>query len=132
MGKWFRCSSHGWGYIGAPVAEMSLSRCKEDAEKLGYLPMEAAGIIGIVMQEGAVERGVVVGRTLDGSPAAAAGIKPGDIVVSVDGKKPASFGDALQLMFGKKSTSVTLVIRNEGGDREVTIIRAPYDVPKSY
>ncbi len=59
---------------------------------------------------------VVVVSPFDGSPAAAAGIRTGDIIASIDGipVNTASLGDTIGRMRGKEGTSVKVGILREG------------------
>lgn len=89
---------------------------------------ETAGI-GVVLE--AREQQVIVISTLDGSPARAAGIKAGDIVVSVDGV-PA---DAQQIkeiddwLVGDAGSEVTLVVIDQDAERaEYTLTREKIDL----
>jgi len=62
----------------------------------------------------------------DGSPAKAAGIKPGDEIVKVDDTFVSEFDDpmsAITLVRGLKGEPVTLLIRRDSATFEVTIIR---------
>jgi len=64
---------------------------------------------------------------LEESPAQKAGIKPGDIIIKVEGKETIgwSLADAVAKIRGKKGTPVKLTIihENEDAPKEVTIIR---------
>jgi carboxyl-terminal processing protease len=53
---------------------------------------------------------------IDGTPAAKAGIKPGDLITAVDGKtvEGLSLNDAVSEMRGPPNTQVTLVIKRQG------------------
>jgi ABC-type dipeptide/oligopeptide/nickel transport system permease subunit len=61
-----------------------------------------------------------------GSPAAAAGIQPGDIVVSADGKRLARLGDEEleRVLAGKQGTTVTLVVSSAGVQRTLSLERS--------
>jgi len=69
---------------------------------------------------------LVVVAPLQGSPAEAAGLQPGDIVSGVDGESVSgmSLDDAIQRVRGEAGTDVTLTIRRGEGDPfDVTITR---------
>ena len=70
------------------------------------------------------DHGVVVGEVIAGGPAATAGIKPEDIVVSIDGK-PVKDGDDLvaRIADSPVGNTVTLTIDRNGqkSDKKVTI-----------
>lgn len=68
---------------------------------------------------------VVVVAPLDGSPAQKAGLRPGDIILKVDGQPVTGVEDAVQRITGPAGTSVTLTIQNTSGvTHNVTIVRA--------
>lgn len=69
--------------------------------------------------------------TLDGGPAEAAGILPGDVVTKVDGKRldGLSNSDISTLIRGEEGTDVTLTIRRaDQADFDVTLTRAKVTV----
>jgi regulator of sigma E protease len=57
------------------------------------------------------------------SPAAKAGILPGDRFVSVDGSKVETFGDVQRLVSGRAGDAITFVMLRDG--KEVTVTAAP-------
>ncbi|MBZ9871176.1 RIP metalloprotease RseP [Mesorhizobium sp. BR1-1-9] len=57
------------------------------------------------------------------SPAAKAGILPGDRFVSVDGSKIETFGDVQRLVSGRAGDSITFVMLRDG--KEVTVTATP-------
>ena len=124
-GKVVRCSSSGWGYIGIPMATMNFNDCKKDYSRMGYLPMEDAGFIGIILNEQQTSGQNVVARVIDGSPAAKADIRSNDIILEVNGHKPAGLDDLHNLMFGKKDTPVELSVMHEGETKNLALVRAP-------
>ncbi|HKQ10067.1 MAG TPA: S41 family peptidase [Rhizomicrobium sp.] len=68
---------------------------------------------------------------MDGMPAAAAGIKPGDRIISIDGAAIAGqdFNASINRMRGPVGTKVTLTVQRDGEAKpfDVTLVRA--DVP---
>jgi regulator of sigma E protease len=58
-----------------------------------------------------------------GSPAAQAGIEPGDRFVSVNGSKVESFGDVQRLVSGRAGDKLTFVMLRDG--KEVTVTATP-------
>ena len=74
---------------------------------------------------------IVVMSPLDGSPAAAAGVRAKDIIVSIDGQPTSgmSVGTAVSKIRGKKGTKVTLVLARDGKAVTLTIIRDTINVP---
>jgi carboxyl-terminal processing protease len=72
-------------------------------------------------------------RPIDGQPAALAGLKPGDVLLAVDGESVlgVSFDEVILMVRGPRDTAVTLTIGREGEEEplEFTIIRTRYEVP---
>jgi S1-C subfamily serine protease len=78
------------------------------------------GYLGLGVRDG--DSGVVVDRVVAEGPAAAAGVRVGEVVVGIDGRRV----DALSDLDGALRTapagrSVALLLRNEEGTRSVTI-----------
>ena len=70
---------------------------------------------------------VVVISPYDGSPAAEAGILPGDIILAVDGQSTEgmSLAEVVAIVRGPKGTSVVLLVRHEGSTEaeEISVTR---------
>jgi regulator of sigma E protease len=64
----------------------------------------------------------VASVTVD-SPAAQAGIMPGDRFISVDGEKVETFADVQRLVSGRAGDSITFVMLRDG--KEVTVVATP-------
>ena len=64
---------------------------------------------------------------IEGSPAEEAGMKPGDVIVSIDGRgmDKTNAVEALDLIRGREGTGITLSVRREGEDevRDFAIVR---------
>jgi carboxyl-terminal processing protease len=71
---------------------------------------------------------VVIVAPIDGSPAQKAGLRPGDIILKVDGVDITGLplNQVVQRILGPAGTKVTLTILNpaSGGTRDVTLVRA--------
>jgi regulator of sigma E protease len=67
--------------------------------------------------------GVSIVNVMPGSPAKAAGIEPGSLLLAVDGRKAATPADAVKLLKAAKGGEVTLLVKSaadpEAGAREV-------------
>ena len=87
---------------------------------------------GIGAQVSAKDGRVVIVAPMDGSPAQKAGVKPGDIIMKVDGidTEGKSISEVVSHILGKDGTSVTITLQDptSGDLRDVTIIRARIDV----
>ncbi|MCG7503789.1 RIP metalloprotease RseP [Mesorhizobium retamae] len=64
-----------------------------------------------------------VAEVRPGSPAAEAGILPGDRFVSVDGAKVESFADVQRLVSGRAGDAITFVMLRDG--RDVSVVATP-------
>jgi carboxyl-terminal processing protease len=85
--------------------------------------------IGVTLAVGAQRGSPIVREVLPGSPAEAAGLRPGDSIAEVD-RNPTSgltLSESTQLIRGADSTRVQLSVRSAGenSSREVTVTRAP-------
>ncbi|HVB64843.1 MAG TPA: S41 family peptidase [Nitrolancea sp.] len=75
----------------------------------------------------------VIVAPIAGSPAQKAGIRPGDVILKVDGKDVTSMSldDIVKLVRGPAGTSVTLTVMHTGdsAQQDITIVRAKITVP---
>jgi serine protease Do len=74
---------------------------------------EAAGSLGL-----SDDRGALVSEVVVASPAAAAGLKPGDVIVAVDGQPVAEARDLPRLVAGRPVGSAAQVTFLRGGKRQ--------------
>lgn len=68
---------------------------------------------------------------IDGTPAAKAGIEPGDLIVKIDGKpvKGMKLNEGVDLMRGEIGTDITLtIIRNKTENIDITITRGVIEI----
>jgi carboxyl-terminal processing protease len=86
---------------------------------------------GVGMTVEAVRRGLRVLTVYEGSPAARGGLKPGDLILAVDGRSiaGASSEQSTARIKGPAGTSVRLTVRTDGRDRDVTLRRAEVEIP---
>lgn len=79
---------------------------------------------------------IVIVSPIKGSPAEAAGLKPNDMIISVDGKsiQGMSASEAVLLIRGEKGTKVTLEVRKAGTEtpQEITIVRDEIPIETVY
>lgn len=69
---------------------------------------------------------------IPGSPAEAAGLQPGDVVLAVDGEsiRGLTLMEAVALIRGPRGTPITLTIQRDGGEPfDVTIVRDRIEIP---
>src|SRR5580658_8450972 len=82
---------------------------------------------GVGMQVGPRNNKVIVIAPFAGAPAYRAGIRPGDIIIAVDGKQTdnMSTSDVADLLKGPKGTSVKITVLREGSDKplDFTVVR---------
>ncbi|MBR5049082.1 MAG: S41 family peptidase [Erysipelotrichaceae bacterium] len=84
-----------------------------------------ANFVGIGVRYSELEDGILVSEVLDFSPAQAAGVQAGDIIVAVDGRDVKTFEseELLNAIRGLKGTDVTITVQR-GNDRlDITITR---------
>lgn len=130
-GQMVRCASHGWGYMGAPLAESIHDNCTADAKAAGLLPIQEAGAIGIVISSEASSTRIV--RISHGSPAERAGIKPGDSILAINDQPVRNIADMRSMSFGRAQTPVKVTYRSGDAEKTVTLVRAPLtDVQAGY
>ncbi|MDN6874595.1 S41 family peptidase [Pseudomonas citronellolis] len=99
-----------------------------DPEEFAELQESTSGEFGGLGIEVGTEDGFIkVVSPIDDTPAAAAGIQPGDLIVQIDGKptKGQSMNEAVDSMRGKPGSSITLtIVRGGGRPFDVTLKRA--------
>jgi S1-C subfamily serine protease len=111
---------------------------KDIAEQLIRYGEVRRGQLGVTIQELTPElanafnisagKGVVISQVADGSPAKKAGIKPGDIVISVDDKPVTSVAELRNVIgLQRVGQKVKLIVIREG--KELTLT-APIEEPK--
>jgi carboxyl-terminal processing protease len=88
---------------------------------------------GIGIYLGMKEKHPVVQSVIDGTPAFKAGLKSGDVIIEVDGKKTAgkSIDEVASMIRGEEGTTVTLTLARAGreGTFKVSIKRATIKIP---
>src|SRR6476660_9397258 len=104
-----------------------------DPDEYGRLKRETEGneqIEGLGIDVEKRKNRFVIISPIEGSPAAKAGIEPGDIIKRVDGVDIATleFDEAVARMQGPGGSEVTLVVERRGRDMTFRIRRAKYEV----
>ena len=87
--------------------------------------------IGVTISTENVETGIEIIDVSPGSPAYAAGLEIGDLIVAVEGvpvldgsEEAIDLAETRNRVRGKEGTSVTLTVEHNGERRDVTIVRA--------
>ncbi|WP_236698553.1 S41 family peptidase [Pediococcus claussenii] len=99
-----------------------------DATQLNDTVSGSFGGVGIQVSS---ENGkITVMSAIDGTPAKRAGLRAGDIIISIDGKnvKDKNISDVTDLMRGKIKTKVVVGIDRDGHKFEKTLVRAKIPV----
>ena len=104
-----------------------------DPEEYGRLKRETEGneeIEGIGIDVEKRKNRFVIISPIEGSPAAKAGIEPGDVIKRVDGVEISTleFDEAVARMQGPGGSEVTLVVERRGRELSFRIRRAKYEV----
>jgi carboxyl-terminal processing protease len=104
-----------------------------DAEDLGDLRVAADGAYSGVGLEVVEQDGrITIISPIDGTPAASAGIQPGDVIIRVDGQPllDISLEDGISLVRGPAGSTVVLTILREGvdGPLEFSLVRASVEI----
>src|SRR5271167_1872296 len=87
---------------------------------------------GVGMTVGPRNNKVIVIAPFAGTPAYRAGIRPGDVIVAVDGKPTdnMSTGDVADLLKGPKGTTVHITILREGDDKPLEFAVVRDEIPR--
>ena len=87
---------------------------------------------GVGMTVGPRNNKVIVIAPFVGTPAYRAGIRPGDIIVAVDGKPTdnMSTGDVADLLKGPKGTTVHITMLREGADKPLEFAVVRDEIPR--
>ncbi len=95
-----------------------------DKEGLQQLSEDTSGqYSGLGIEVLQVDGGLRIISPIDDTPAARAGIKPGDSIVKVDGKlvDPQNVNEMFQHLRGKPGSKITLTIVHDGGDKLIDL-----------
>ncbi|MBN1774413.1 MAG: PDZ domain-containing protein [Deltaproteobacteria bacterium] len=86
------------------------------------------GGIGAVLGHSSEEHRLVVREVPDDTPAAEAGLEPGDEILEIDGREVAALSvrEVVAALRGEVGSRVRLRVRRGDDEREVEVPRAPY------
>ena len=131
--RWLLIIAVGGTFAGAPILAGDATRkctmpLQECLDRMSA-SLKSTGWVGIEFDNSTVtEGGYRVERVVPGSPAAHAGLQPGDILYALNGVRIAQEKhEALAAAHKewKPGQSVTYTIKREGVDREITLTLAP-------
>lgn len=108
--------------IGDPYAEYYTASEYEDFEKR-YM----GDYVGVGILVAQVDEDIVIMSVFDDAPAAEAGIMPEDVILKVDGKKPADMEEAVGMISGEAGTKVTVTVRRGEETLDFDMIRQRID-----
>jgi S1-C subfamily serine protease len=94
-----------------------LARCKTASYRHAMLPLSVLSRLATVLG------GIPIPGCLEGSPAARAGIRYGDVLLSIDGTPTPSWTDFLQAR--RFSSQVTVRVFRQGAEFDVTMELTP-------
>ena len=105
-----------------------------DPDTFAAMQIDTAGeLTGVGMQLGTDEETeeIIVIAPTDGSPAAAAGNRAGDILVGIDGESTTEMdiNEAVNLIRGPVGTTVTITMRRDSEEIDFPLIRAVISLP---
>lgn len=125
----------------ASVPDRAAVDAMSDAERSGAFPAKSVGrraatvaagpianfilaiviFAGVAYVEGRVVGDPVVAEVRDGSPAAAAGFRPGDKVLSADGETIRYFSDLQRYVSSRADTPIRMTVERNGSPVELTV-----------
>src|SRR5581483_123158 len=88
---------------------------------------------GVGMQVGPRNNKVIVIAPFVGTPAYRAGIRPGDVIIAVDGKPTDNLttGEVADLLKGPKGTTVRITILREGSEKPLEFSVVRDEIPRA-
>src|SRR5512140_542246 len=87
---------------------------------------------GVGMQVGPRNNKVIVIAPFAGAPAYRAGIRPGDVIIAVDGKPTDNMNtsDVAELLKGPRGTTVKITVLREGSDKPIEFAVIRDEIPR--
>jgi serine protease DegQ len=117
----------GFAIPGATAVDVVGQLLRDGRATHSYLGIQPDQVTREVAAELGLERasGVVVLAAIDGGPAAGAGLRPGDVIVAMDGARIETVEDLFaELRQRKPGSQVRLTIIRDGRQQEVTVTLA--------
>jgi S1-C subfamily serine protease len=106
-----RCSATSRGHSGTPSELANRDRCVREFKSMGYVELPDV-VLGIKPSfTGAAPS---LQEVITGSPADKAGMKPGDVIQSMDGNQVRSFKDFVDALNSKRAGDVLPVVVRRG------------------
>ena len=109
------------------IGESATESAPEDKQKEALAGLEVMEITKETAQQlglGRDEKGVVIIRVEQGSPAEEARLKKGDVIQEIDNKKVSTINDFNRIASNKKPGETVLLFINRGGQKFYAVIRA--------
>lgn len=127
QGQMYRCGAYGQGVYGVAQANQIQDDCLSSMKAAGYIEIEKAGVVGIYFSEQLLTDTLLsVLKVVPNSPAEIAGVRGGDIIISIDNQKVRKAMDAKLLLFGLAGTPVALSLSRDNEIINLNINRAAY------
>jgi TPR repeat protein len=118
------CTGSQPASTAAPTATQSAGRCR------GTLGIEAVPISRELRKKLALPKsleGVAVSEVLPGGPAAAAGLRPGDVVENIGGRTIENDCDFVEVAYNRTCEPVRIVVRRAGQTVEADLVPVDQD-----
>jgi S1-C subfamily serine protease len=116
--------------LGIGVGVLIVKKCVSAFEKQGFIRSKELGDTGMVLGTAGASDGVIT-AIVPASPAASAGLQPGDVILSIDGKPahPVAADIIAQLSFFPIQNDVHLKVLHQGTPQTLTFARIPATPP---
>jgi len=111
QGQVIRCSAQGWGYVGAPMAQMAEESCVKDYKKLGYYELPDVAV-GFIFEPGSTR----IKSVTTGSAAEEVGVRAGDLVTQIDGRAVRNNRDLADLLAHRKAGDMLVIDVTRGAE----------------
>ncbi len=120
----------------AATGAVTLRVARGEPEKAEEITLRVPAL-GDVEKLGVIPAVVLVRSVSEGMPAAEAGIRPGDLLVAVDGRPVGSFGTFRETVLASEGSPLQVTVARDGETRELTLAArlhraAPEDPQEQY